>query len=143
VVINDAEMAKRFRQLVHDAAGRDALLNDGRPVAGSEYFGFARHTCPRSSLVRQARTWQPFVAVIRSDNIFIPTRVLTVVLRRLRRLRLDQTILADVSIVDPTVMGAPLTVLALLCWRGRLRTGWRGLIRQLKAAAPSQGRLVC
>lgn len=39
-VVNDAEMVKRFRQLVHDTAGRDAFFNDRRPATGSDDFGF-------------------------------------------------------------------------------------------------------
>ncbi|WP_354266565.1 M20/M25/M40 family metallo-hydrolase [Bradyrhizobium sp. I1.7.5] len=38
--INDAEMVKRFHQLVIGIAGRDALFRNRRPVAGSDDFGF-------------------------------------------------------------------------------------------------------
>lgn len=39
-VVNDAEMVKRFRQHVHDAAGPGALFNGKKETAGSDDFGF-------------------------------------------------------------------------------------------------------
>lgn len=38
-VVNDAEMVKRFRQLIHDTVGRDAFVETTR-VGGADDFGF-------------------------------------------------------------------------------------------------------
>ncbi|PDT64250.1 hydrolase [Bradyrhizobium ottawaense] len=82
-VINDAEMVKRFRQLVHDTVGRDAFLSGKKPPTGSDDFGFYAACVP--SIYFWFGSRQPgndshlhtptFGA---SDDIIIPTTELTV-----------------------------------------------------------------
>lgn len=81
-VINDVEMVKRFRQLVHETAGRGAF-NDSEGMAGSDDFGFYSECVP--SIYFWFGTGAPgndspvhtptFGA---SDDLIIPTTELTV-----------------------------------------------------------------
>ncbi|MCA6120162.1 amidohydrolase [Bradyrhizobium sp. WSM 1738] len=82
-VVNDAEMVKRFRQLVHDMAGRDAFFSDRRSVAGSDDFGFYAACVPSIYFWFGSRAPgnESFVHTPTfgaSDELIIPTTVLTV-----------------------------------------------------------------
>jgi DNA-binding Lrp family transcriptional regulator len=54
------------------------------------------------------------------------------VLRRLRRLRREKVITADVSIVSPAVLGLPLTVLVLVSLERETSTHLDAFIRKLR-----------
>ncbi|OAF17007.1 hydrolase [Bradyrhizobium centrolobii] len=81
-VVNDGEMVRRFRQVVHDTLGRDALTAKKR-AAGSDdfgfyaacvpslYFWFGTRTAGNESLVHT-----PTFAV--ADDLLIPTTELAV-----------------------------------------------------------------
>lgn len=81
-VVNDGEMVRRFRQVVHDTLGRDALTAKKR-AAGSDdfgfyaacvpslYFWFGTRTAGKESLVHT-----PTFAV--ADDLLIPTTELAV-----------------------------------------------------------------
>ncbi|SDD34582.1 amidohydrolase [Bradyrhizobium brasilense] len=83
VVVNDAEMVQRFRQVVHDVAGQSAFFNGGKEVAGSDDFGFYSACVP--SIYFWLGTRQPgneshvhtptFGA---SDELLVPATELTV-----------------------------------------------------------------
>ncbi|AMA61573.1 hydrolase [Bradyrhizobium sp. CCGE-LA001] len=82
-VVNDPEMVKRFQQLVHDTAGRDAFFRGKRPLAGSDDFGFYAACVP--SIYFWLGTGEPgnesFVHTPTfgvSDELIVPTAVLTV-----------------------------------------------------------------
>ncbi|MCK1333277.1 amidohydrolase [Bradyrhizobium sp. CW9] len=82
-VVNDAEMVKRFRQLVHDTAGQGALLHERRPVAGSDDFGFYAECVPSIYfwLGTRAPGNESFVHTPTfgaSDELIVPTTELTV-----------------------------------------------------------------
>lgn len=81
-VVNDAEMVRRFRQLVHDTAGRDAFFSERRPVAGSDDFGFYAACVPAIYfwLGTRAPGNESYVHTPTfgaSDELIIPTTELT------------------------------------------------------------------
>ncbi|WOH52458.1 M20 family metallopeptidase [Bradyrhizobium sp. sBnM-33] len=82
-VINDAEMVRRFRQLVHDTAGRDAFFNGKKEIAGSDDFGFYAACVPSiyfwfgsGALGNESLVHTPTFGA--SDDLIIPTTELTV-----------------------------------------------------------------
>ncbi|WP_426411745.1 M20 metallopeptidase family protein [Bradyrhizobium ganzhouense] len=82
-VFNDAEMVRRFRQLVQDTVGREAIFNDRRPVAGSDDFGFYAACVPSIYFWFGSRAPgnESFVHTPTfgaSDDIIVPTTKLTV-----------------------------------------------------------------
>lgn len=81
-VVNDAEMVKRFRQLVHDTAGRDALI-EIKGSAGSDDFGFYAACVPSIYFLfgtrapgDESQVHTPTFGA--SDDVIIPTTELTV-----------------------------------------------------------------
>ncbi|MHC2432695.1 M20 family metallopeptidase [Bradyrhizobium sp. USDA 4451] len=82
-VVNDAEMVRRFRQVVQDTAGRDAFFSERMPVSGSDDFGFYAACVPSIYfwLGTRAPGNESFVHTSTfgaSDELIIPTTVLTV-----------------------------------------------------------------
>ncbi|MFC7695434.1 M20 family metallopeptidase [Bradyrhizobium sp. GCM10028915] len=82
-VINDAEMVKRFKQLVHDTAGPDAFFNQRKQAAGSDDFGFYAACLPSIYFWFGSRATSDDSHVHTptfgaSDEIVIPTTELTV-----------------------------------------------------------------
>lgn len=82
-VVNDAEMVRRFRQLVHDTAGRDAFFNGKKSVAGSDDFGFYAACVPSiyfwlgsRAPGNESHVHTPTFGA--SDELLIPTTELTV-----------------------------------------------------------------
>lgn len=81
-VVNDPEMVRRFRQLVHDTAGREAFFSERRPVAGSDDFGFYAACVPSIYfwLGTRAPSNESYVHTPTfgaSDELIIATTVLT------------------------------------------------------------------
>lgn len=81
-VVNDAEMVKRFRQLVHDVAGHSAF-RDRKEAAGSDDFGFYAECVPSiyfwfgsRAPGNESNVHTPTFGA--SDDIIIPTTELTV-----------------------------------------------------------------
>lgn len=82
-VVNDAEMVRRFQQLVHDTAGRDALFNGRKETAGSDDFGFYAACVPSiyfwigsCTQENQSHLHTPTFGV--SDELIVPAAELTV-----------------------------------------------------------------
>lgn len=82
-VINDAAMVNRFRQLVHDTAGRGAFFNDRRQPTGSDDFGFYAACVPSiyfwfgsRAPGNESLVHTPTFGA--SDDLVIPTTELTV-----------------------------------------------------------------
>lgn len=90
---------------------------DRRVVLARSVYSLVEATCSKADVAtvsalrgmraldlvcREARASQQFVADIRPDNIVI-RHTAHCLLRHLLRLRRDQTMLADISIVNPTV----------------------------------------
>lgn len=82
-VVNDAEMVKRFRQVVLDTAGRDAFFTDVKRAAGSDDFGFYGECVPSiyfwfgsQAPGNDSSVHTPTFGA--SDDIIIPTTVLAV-----------------------------------------------------------------
>ncbi|KRQ96848.1 hydrolase [Bradyrhizobium valentinum] len=83
VVVNDSEMVRRFRQLVQDTAGGDALFRDRRPIAGSDDFGFYAASVPSiyfwfGSHAPGNESFVHTPTFGASDDLIIPTTELTV-----------------------------------------------------------------
>ncbi|WP_407121230.1 M20 family metallopeptidase [Bradyrhizobium sp. STM 3561] len=81
-VINDSDMVKRFRQLVHESVGRDAF-NDRKEIAGSDDFGFYSACVPSiyfwfgsRAPGNESHVHTPTFGA--SDDLIIPTTELTV-----------------------------------------------------------------
>ncbi|WP_213290716.1 M20 family metallopeptidase [Bradyrhizobium sp. sGM-13] len=82
-VVNDGEMVSRFRQLVHDTAGRDAFFNDRRQPGGSDDFGFYAACVPSiyfwfGSRAPGNESYLHTPTFGASDDLIIPTTELTV-----------------------------------------------------------------
>lgn len=82
-VVNDAEMVKRFRQLVHDTAGPDAFLADRKQANGSDDFGFYTACVPSiyfwfGSCAPGNDSYVHTPTFGASDELIIPTTELTV-----------------------------------------------------------------
>ncbi|MCK1484303.1 amidohydrolase [Bradyrhizobium sp. 193] len=82
-VVNDAEMVKRFKQVVHDTAGREAFFSERRPVAGSDDFGFYAACVPSiyfwfGSRAPGNESYVHTPTFGASDELVIPTTELTV-----------------------------------------------------------------
>ncbi|MDA9535738.1 hydrolase [Bradyrhizobium sp. CCBAU 21362] len=82
-VINDAEMVKRFRQLVHEASGQNAFLDERQQPSGSDDFGFYTACVPSIYFLFGSREpgndshlHTPTFGA--SDDLIIPTTELTV-----------------------------------------------------------------
>lgn len=82
-VVNDGEMVRRFRQLVHDTVGRDAFFNNRRPAGGSDDFGFYAECVPSiyfwfgsRAPGNESHLHTPTFGA--SDDLIIPTTELTV-----------------------------------------------------------------
>lgn len=81
-VVNDPEMVRRFRQLVQDTVGRDALY-DRKETAGSDDFGFYSACVPSIYFWFGSRapgndSYVHTPAFGASDDLVIPTTELTV-----------------------------------------------------------------
>ena len=83
VVVNDAEMVRRFRRLVQDRAGQGALYTDARAVAGSDDFGFYAECVPSiyfwfgsGEAGNETGVHTPTFGV--ADDLVVPTAELTV-----------------------------------------------------------------
>lgn len=81
-VVNDAEMVRRFRELVNDIAGHDAL-EDRKEIIGSDDFGFYTACVPSiyfwfgsHSPGNESSVHTPTFGV--SDELLVPTTELTV-----------------------------------------------------------------
>ncbi|WFU71208.1 M20 family metallopeptidase [Bradyrhizobium sp. CB2312] len=81
-VINDSDMVKRFRQIVHESVGRDAF-NDRKEIAGSDDFGFYSACVPSiyfwfgsRAPGNESHVHTPTFGA--SDDLIIPTTELTV-----------------------------------------------------------------
>lgn len=82
-VVNDAEMVSRFRQLVHETAGRDAFFSDRRQPAGSDDFGFYAACVPSiyfwfGSRAPGNESYVHTPTFGASDDLIVPTTELTV-----------------------------------------------------------------
>ncbi|MCC8943175.1 amidohydrolase [Bradyrhizobium sp. Arg68] len=82
-VINDAEMVRRFQQLVHDTAGCDAYFKGRKEVAGSDDFGFYAACVPSIYFWFGSRapgndSYVHTPTFGASDDLIIPTTDLTV-----------------------------------------------------------------
>lgn len=82
-VVNDAEMVRRFRQLVHDTVSCEAFFSERRPATGSDDFGFYAACVPSIYfwLGTRAPGNESFVHTPTfgaSDELIVPTTVLTV-----------------------------------------------------------------
>ncbi|MBZ9603039.1 M20 metallopeptidase family protein [Phyllobacterium chamaecytisi] len=82
-VVNEAEMVRRFRQLVHDAAGRDAFFDGRKETAGSDDFGFYAACVPSiyfwigsCTSENQSHLHTPTFGV--SDDLVVPATELAV-----------------------------------------------------------------
>lgn len=82
VVVNDAEMVRRFQQIVHDTAGRDAFT-DRKQAEGSDDFGFYAACVPSiyfwfGSRAPGNESYVHTPTFGASDDLIIPTMELTV-----------------------------------------------------------------
>ncbi|MCK1588561.1 M20 family metallopeptidase [Bradyrhizobium sp. 169] len=82
-VVNDAEMVRRFRQLVRETAGRDALTDKKKQANGSDDFGFYTACVPSiyfwfgsGAPGNDSHVHTPTFGA--SDDLIIPTTELTV-----------------------------------------------------------------
>lgn len=81
-VVNDAEMVRKFRQLVHEMSGKDAFI-ETKPGAGSDDFGFYSACVPSIYFIfgsrapgNESHLHTPTFGA--TDELIIPTTELTV-----------------------------------------------------------------